>query len=217
MRVSIVCSSHEHPVYTRLNEWVEARRGQHEIDLVTNCTDLTIEHGDILFLISCYEIVPLEVRQRYKACLVIHASDLPQGRGWSPLVWQILEGRNDITVSLLEADEPVDSGAIWHKIQIHFEGHELCDEIYSVLFEAELKLMDYALDNLESAYPVPQKGEASYYPRRTPEDSCLDVQRSIADQFDLLRVADNKRYPAYFDFRGHRYQVIIRKTDDYAQ
>jgi methionyl-tRNA formyltransferase len=217
MRVSILCSSHEHPIYPRLQAWMEGWRGQHEIELVERCADLYREGGDILFRISCHEIIPPEIRQRYRACLVVHASDLPKGRGWSPLVWQILEGKNVITVSLLEAADAVDSGAIWHKVQIHFEGHELCDEIHAALFDAELKLMAFALENMELVHPVPQQGEASYYLRRTPEDSRLDIRRSIADQFDLLRIADNAHYPAFFDFRGHRYQIILNKADDHAQ
>lgn len=185
---------------------------RHDVRLVQRSRDLGEGGGDILFLISCHELILPTLRQRYRACLVVHASDLPRGRGWSPLVWQILEGKNTITVTLLEAADPVDSGAIWHQVQIHFEGHELCDEINAALFEAELSLMDFAVENFGTIEPRPQVGEPSYYRRRTPEDSRLDVNRSLAEQFDLLRVADEKRYPAFFEHRGHRYHVILKKA-----
>jgi len=167
----------------------------------------------MLFLISCHEIITAAVRSRYCATLVIHASDLPKGRGWSPWVWQILEGHNEIVVTLLEAEDTVDSGAIWHQMSVHFEGHELYDEIHAKLFDAELALMDYAVEHFGSIQPTPQTGSPTYYRRRTPEDSRLDVHRSIAEQFDLLRVADPERYPAFFDYRGHRYQVLLKKAD----
>jgi methionyl-tRNA formyltransferase len=131
------------------------------------------------------------------------------------LVWQILEGRDTVTVTLLEAEDAVDSGAVWQKMQIHFEGHELCDEIHAALFDAELALMDFAVENLDMIQPMPQTGEGSHYRRRTPEDSRLDVNRSIAEQFDLLRVADTDRYPAFFDYRGHRYQIQLKKADQH--
>jgi methionyl-tRNA formyltransferase len=214
MKISILCSSREHPVYRRLQAWMKLHQDQHVIELVERCAELNTEGGGILFLISCNEIVPAMVRRRYQASLVIHASDLPQGKGVSPLVWQILEGKNTITVTLLEAEDVVDSGAIWHKTRIQFEGHELCEDIHAALFDAELGLMDFALMNLETIHPVPQTGEASYYRRRTPEDSRLDVHRTIAEQFDLLRVADSARYPAFFDYRGRRYQVILKKVDE---
>ena len=31
--------------------------------------------------------------------IVVHASDLPKGRGFSPMSWQILEGKNKIKLS----------------------------------------------------------------------------------------------------------------------
>ena len=46
----------------------------------------------------------------HKNNLVIHASDLPQGKGWSPMPWQIAEGRNDIVFTLFEAVAGVDAG-----------------------------------------------------------------------------------------------------------
>ena len=45
--------------------------------------------------------------------------------------------------------------------------------------------------------------------RRTPGSIS---SRSIAEQFDLLRVADPQRFPAFFDLRGHRYLVRIEKA-----
>jgi len=49
-------------------------------------------------------------------------------------------------------------------------------------------------------------------PKRTPQHSQLDPHRSIAEQFDLLRVVDNDRYPAFMDFRGARYVIKIEKA-----
>jgi methionyl-tRNA formyltransferase len=142
----------------------------------------------------------------------VHASDLPKGRGWSPLVWQILEGHQDIAVTLLEAQDPVDSGVIWAKRWLHFAGHELYDEINAALFTAELELMDYALAHCDNIVPqVQDEARASWYRRRTPEDSRIDPQRPLFEQFDLLRVADPERYPAFFELRGQRYEISIRK------
>ncbi|EOB2070111.1 formyltransferase family protein [Campylobacter coli] len=45
--------------------------------------------------------------------IVIHASNLPQGKGWSPFFHQVIEGKNEITFSLFEADDKVDNGDIY--------------------------------------------------------------------------------------------------------
>lgn len=211
MRISVLCSDVNHPVYPRLRTWCDARRGTHDVELVHRVADLA--GGDLLFLVSCAEIVRRPVRERYRATLVIHASDLPQGRGWSPLVWQVSEGKNEIVVTLLEAEDAVDSGAIWHQVVLSLAGHELVDEIHDALFAAELTLMDFAVENLEQIEPRAQDGRSpTYYRRRTPEDSRVDPERSIAEQFDLLRIADPLRYPAFFDYRGQRYEIHLKKS-----
>jgi methionyl-tRNA formyltransferase len=211
MKVSILCSSTAHPVYPRLEQWVRSAAANHSVELVREKKHLT--GGELLFLISCHEIISAGDRQKYGVTLVIHASDLPEGRGWSPHIWQILEGKNRIVVSLIEAQEPVDSGAIWAQRDLVLEGHELSDEINERLFAIEIELMEHALEIAGSGTPVRQDDRPpSHYRRRTPEDSRLDPSRSIAEQFDLLRVADPQRFPAFFDLRGHRYLVRIEKA-----
>ena len=97
MKISILCSSKDHPVNTYLTEWVAEISICHEVDV---CRDQsTLLGGDLLFLISCTEVVQSHYRELYQKTLVIHASDLPQGKGWSPHIWQIIEGKTQIVVS----------------------------------------------------------------------------------------------------------------------
>jgi UDP-2,4-diacetamido-2,4,6-trideoxy-beta-L-altropyranose hydrolase len=206
--VDVLCSDLQHPIRSHLETWCSQHR---DAKLCAQASEL--RGGDFLFLISCQELIPAAVRARYRYCLVAHASDLPRGRGMSPHVWQIIEGRNELTVSLLEAAEPFDTGSIWTKQSFRLEGHELCDEINSALFARELALMDWALIHHDSVSPQAQAGVPSYFKRRTPEDSRLDPMKSIAEQFELLRIADPIRYPAFFDFRGYRYQISLSKRE----
>ena len=211
MKISVVCSDRQHPIQGKLRSWVEARRATHEVELVEKSSELS--GGAILFLISCHEMIRPAVRESYRKTLVIHASDLPQGRGWSPHIWSVLEGKSELTVSLLEAQEPVDSGPIWKKEKITLGGHELYDEINDMLFNCELRLMDFAVEHFDRVVPQQQDpGAATTYRRRKPEDSRIDLNRSLAEQFNLLRVADPERYPAFFEFQGHRYEVLLRKA-----
>lgn len=210
MKISIICSSVTHPIYPVLQEWQEKWSAQHAIEIVSSSK--SVSGGDILFLISCNEIIRQDVRAKYRFSLVIHASDLPQGRGWSPHIWQIIEGMNRITVTLLEAEDQVDSGSIWAQEKIMLHGHELYNEINELLFAAEARLMDFAVNNVDTTDPWSQrKEEATYYRKRTPEDSRIDPCRTIEEQFDLLRIADPERFPAFFDLRGQRYTIWITK------
>ena len=214
MKISILCSDPKHPVVPSLTEWSERYNSLgHKVSLLHDAS--TLADGNILFLISCSEIIHLETRQRFDSVLVIHASDLPKGRGWSPYIWSILEGETEITVSMLEASDPVDTGKIWFKEKFNLKGHELLDEINEKLFQAELILMDRAINEWDSVVPSVQSGEeVSYYPKRTPKDSKLNVDKTLAEQFELLRVVDSERFPAFFEYRGHKYILKIEKANE---
>ena len=213
MRISILCSSKNHPIYPYLERWEDKQSSAHQVDLLHNKEDLS--SGDILFLVSCNEIIKKELRKRFSFSLVIHASDLPDVKGWSPHIWQILEGKNEICVSLIEAEEPIDSGDIWKQEIIKVNEHELYDEINDLLFKVELKLMDFAVDNYKAINPVPQeKREGSYFRKRTPVDSEIDPNKTISEQFDLIRVSDPERFPAFFKLHGFTYEIAIKKVSN---
>lgn len=210
MKISILCSDSSHPIFSQLQNWASQHAGAHDVAVETRRKDLA--GGDVLFLVSCHELIPLSVRAKYAKTLVLHASDLPQGRGWSPHIWSVLENQSRIVVSLLEADDPPDTGAIWAKVGFDLEGHELYDEINAKLFDTELKLLDLAVRDFDRIQPTPQSETgASYHRRRLPEDSRIDINASIDQQFALLRVCDPLRYPAYFEKDGHTYEIVLRK------
>ena len=212
MNISILCSDENHPVVSYLLGWIRNMSSKgHLISLFFKESDLS--GGDILFLISCSQIIKSAERNKYKAVLVLHASDLPEGRGWSPHIWAILNSKNKITLSLIEATEPVDSGAIWMQTTFKLEGHELLNEINKKLFEAELYLMSQAVEKVGVIKPIQQIGNPGDWMRkRTTADSRIDPYKTIADQFNLLRVADPERYPTFFEYQGIKYLLKIEKA-----
>lgn len=214
LKISIICSDSKHPVNIVLNDWITINQTNYELELVENISNLR-EQGDFLFLVSCSEIVEKSVRERFTHTLILHASDLPHGRGWSPHIWEILNGAQYITLTLLEAEDSVDSGKIWIQERIPLSGNELLSEINVLLFTAEIKLIELALSQYANITPTRQPITigASYYPKRNPEDSRIDVNKPLESQFNLLRVCDNERYPAFFERDGYRYTLKIEKVD----
>ena len=213
MKIIILCGSKNHPIFPYIQKWVDDIPSEHTAELHTELDQII--GGDLLFAISFLNLIPLDVRLKFKHTLVIHASDLPFGKGWSPHIWQILSGQNDITVSLFEAADEIDGGDIWMKKILHLEGHELFDEINEKLFNIELELMNFARDNIGKISPVAQKKDNyDKYLRRNPQDSKLNPEKTIAEQFELMRVADSKRFPCFFNFRNHRYKLILEKIED---
>lgn len=177
--------------------------------------------SQVCFYFGYSRIVGNKIRSRHDINLVVHESDLPSGRGWSPLTWQVLQGAQKIMVTLFEAVDAVDSGVIYGQTIIELQGHELISDLRRHQAAATFKLCtEFILD-----YPAvlkkkrEQRGTPSYFQKRTPEDSQIDVNRSLADQFNLLRVCDNQRYPAWFDYAGARYAINISRIekDDYEK
>ncbi|GAA4364650.1 formyltransferase family protein [Kangiella marina] len=214
MKVTLLCSDLNHPVYQYLSAWKNANKDNYSISIVSKVSEIN-EPGDILFLISCSEIVKVQIRDMFSHTLVLHASDLPQGRGWSPHTWDVLSGKDELTLSLINAEDSVDTGDIWKKKHIKLKGSELYYEINTLLFEAEIELISWACKNVFTVEPTPQEdGETSYYRKRTPNDSEVDVNKSIKEQFNLLRVCDPNRYPAFFELNGQKYKLFIEKYDE---
>lgn len=200
---TILCTDPKHPIWPKLDLFA-ASHGMCLTHLPEKCTG-----GDFLFLVSCTQFIDRWIRGRYRHVLVIHESDLPNGRGWSPVAWQILEGRDRITVSLIEAADSIDTGDIWLQEDVYLPSHALADEISARLWAAKKRLIEKAM--FQPQFPRKQVGEASYYHRRTPQDSELDPHKTIAEQFNLIRICE-PRFPAFFDLHGFRYQVTVKKA-----
>mgnify|MGYP000489318743 CR=1 FL=1 len=158
------------------------------------------------------KIISKEKLSYHKNNIVIHPSALPKGKGCSPLTWQILEGRNKIPITLFEATEKVDSGDIYLQDYLYFQGNELLDELKKQQGEKTIKMVLHFIKQYPKIKKRKQKGKSTYYPRRKPEDSKLDINKTIKEQFNLLRVVDNERYPAFFRYRGRKYILKIYKN-----
>ena len=169
---------------------------------------------DFCFMLSYSKMVNKAQLSRSNHNLVVHESALPRGKGWSPLTWQILEGESRIPITLFEANERVDSGRIYLQRFLCYAGDELVDELRKRQGEVTIEMCLEFVHN----YPdilrrgIEQKGDESFYPRRGLEDSRLDVDKTIREQFNLLRVVDNEKYPAFFVVDGVKYYLKIYKA-----
>ena len=167
--------------------------------------------GDLCFYLSYGRIVDASTRVRYRNNLVVHASDLPKGRGWSPTSWLILEGADRIPVTLLEAVDAVDAGRIYLQEWLDLNGAELIDDWRRMLATATVNLSRSFVAEypsvLESARE--QSGVPTTYPRRRAKDSALDSNKTLAEQFNHLRIVDNDHYPAFFSYKGKEFVLKI--------
>ncbi|SFL25360.1 methionyl-tRNA formyltransferase [Pseudovibrio ascidiaceicola] len=211
LAIHLLCNNLEHPIIPHLQHWIKSNQCRHQVSLISSKEEA--KGGDILLLISCSDYISSKITSKYSKIFVIHASDLPKGRGWSPHVWTLLDGAEELTISLIEAHEKIDQGDIWAQEKIAIAPSDLFDEIDSKLFAAEIRLIEKAVRLIESGQKVGtrQIGEASYFPKRTPEDSEIDPSKPLSDTFNKIRLMDVNRYPAFFKLHDSEFIIEIKK------
>ena len=212
--ITLIISDPKHPINSSVRQWALDKKDGKRIETVQTISEAT--GGDLCFLLSCNEIVPKEFLKCYQHVLVVHASDLPEGRGWSPHIWQIVNGATEIVVSLLEAAEKVDSGDILKKTTKFIPKYFIYDDIIGAINKAHLELMDYAIDNYGNFNFAVQSSQVTptYFLKRSPEDSEINADLSIASQFDAIRVCDEKRFPCFFYLHGEKFKLILEKYNE---
>lgn len=184
----------------------------HNCNLIHSRSEIL--NGDIIFILGCKKILSKKYLSKNKYNIVVHESELPSGRGWSPVTWQILENKNIIPVTLFDATEEVDNGKIYFTDNIILNGDELIDEIREKQAYTKINLCIKFVKNINNLQVIDPKCSSSFYPKRTAKDSLIDINKSIKEQFNLLRVCDNNLYPAYFYYNNCKYILTIKKENE---
>ena len=173
---------------------------------------------DINIIFSYFRVINKKYLERSKFNLLPHESNLPQGKGMSPLTWQLLNKKNKIIFSLIEASEKMDAGKIYFKKKVHFKKDLLFKEIKLIQFNQNLKLIERFLTYFKENKIPPksklQTGRSTYYKLRTKKDSKIDINKSLKSQFNLLRLCDFENYPSFFYLNKKRYLIKIIKEND---
>jgi len=169
------------------------------------------EDYKIVFILSYFKIIEKKFLLKHKYNIVVHESDLPKGKGWAPLFWQILENKKKIPVVLFDASECIDDGNIYIKDYITLNGHELNNEIREKQAKKTIELCLKFINNYNNLKPKKQKGNITYYKKRKQNDSEIDINKTIKEQFNLFRISNNDRFPIFFYYKNHKYILKIYK------
>jgi len=201
-------------ILTSPNQWFCSFIEQLSVELggaqvFENHNDI-LEPYDVVFILSYHKIVDNFFLSKNKHNIVIHASDLPAGKGWGPLFWQVLEGKSKIIFSMFEATEGVDDGPIYMQQALLLNGLELNEELRYKQASIQIKMCKSFVENYSTfKHPQAQNGDESFYPKRNASDSELDINKTIKDQFNLLRIVNNEEYPAFFYINDKKYVIKI--------
>jgi len=178
-----------------------------EVDarLITKKSELTLQFldefkPDILFFPHWSFLIPEEIFSKYE-CVIFHMTDLPFGRGGSPLQNLIARGMTETKISAFRCEQGLDSGPIYMKRSLSLHGN--AEEIF-IRAGRTIESMMIALLQ-EKLVPQPQVGEPVVFQRRTPDEGDLSRLESIDQVYDYIRMLDADGYPpAYLEIGSMR-------------
>jgi methionyl-tRNA formyltransferase len=137
--------------------------------------------------------IPSAIFNAYR-CVIFHMTDLPFGRGGSPLQNLIVRGFSETVLTALQCAEDLDAGPIYLKRPLSLFG--TADEI--LLRAARLMTEMIATIVAENPVPRPQQGEPTHFVRRGPADGSIGELSDLERIFDCIRMLDGEGYPPAF-------------------
>jgi len=153
--------------------------------------------------------IPNKIFQNYN-CIVFHMTDLPYGRGGSPLQNLIVNGYKKTKISAIEVIEGIDEGPIYLKTNLSLKGS--AREIFTRSSDKIFKMICQIID--KNLIAIPQKGEPVLFKRRNPEQSNISKLDKLDLIYDYIRMLDCEGYPnAYLELNGLKYEFTNVKKN----
>lgn len=146
-----------------------------------------------IFLPHWSFIIPSDVFLNFE-CIVFHMTDLPYGRGGSPLQNLIIRGHKSTVISALKVAGGIDTGDIYLKRPLSLEGN--ATSIFTRAAVIIEKMIFTIID--QELVPIPQNGEITTFSRRKPSDSNIEKISDLNTIFDYIRMLDAPGYPKAF-------------------
>ena len=162
-----------------------------------------------IFFLHWSWIVPEEIVTEYE-CVCFHMTDVPYGRGGSPLQNLILAGATRTKLTALRMISVVDAGPVYGKEDLALDGSA------NDIFLRANRLAAGMISRIarEEPVPTPQVGEPTVFKRRRPEESRLPNTGTLSSLFDFIRMLDAPTYPRAFLENGHfRYEFSSAHLD----
>lgn len=143
-------------------------------------------------------IVPQAIVDTYE-CVCFHMTDVPYGRGGSPLQNLIVRGHSDTKITALRMVRELDAGPVYKKMPLSLEG-----SARTIFQRASEIVLDIIRELAETqSEPVPQSGPVTSFVRRKPHESRLPDGASVDRVYDHIRMLDAEGYPRAFLDYGH--------------
>jgi len=188
---------------------------EHEIVRVREREELSPEllaplAPEYVFLPHWSWLVPPAVHERH-ACVIFHMTDLPYGRGGSPLQNLVVRGHRETMMTALRCVAEMDAGPVYLKRPLSLDG-----TAEQILVRASTLIGEMIVEIVaRRPEPLPQRGEPVLFKRRRPQDGSLLGIADPAQAYDWIRMLDADGYPrAFLDAGALRLEFEEARLDD---
>lgn len=170
------------------NEWIKI-----DVKNDFNYDSLLKIKPNKIFIPHWSYIIPEKIYNNFE-CIVFHMTDLPYGRGGSPLQNLIIRGRKYTKISAIKVVKELDAGPIFLKKELELFGtaEEIFFRANSIVESMILEIIDNDLQ------PREQEGEVVLFKRRKSKDSDIGHLKELKEVYDYIRMLDAEGYPKAF-------------------
>jgi methionyl-tRNA formyltransferase len=164
-----------------------------------------------IFFLHWSWIIPSQIIDTFE-CINFHLTDLPYGRGGSPLQNLIMNGvREHTKLTAHRMVEEIDAGPLYLQRDLSLEG-----SAQEILIRQSDLAAHMIKDIIETEpVPVPQKGDIVVFDRRTPDMSEVPELDSAEKLYDFIRMLDAEGYPRAFIQQGNfRYEFSNAQLEE---
>lgn len=173
------------------------------------------QNPDLIIVIGWYFNLPNSIINYPKLGTIgIHASLLPKYRGNAPLVWAMINGEKESGVTLFYFEKGIDKGDIIKQKSFSIGDDENISDILNKAKLASIEVLNESIPQIKEGTSnriVQDESQASYYPRRTPDDGLIDWNMEPLMIKNFIR-AQTKPYPGAFTIINNK-KVIIWDAD----
>lgn len=167
--------------------------------LINNNNELTYEklqeiNPEYIFFPHWSYVIPANIYENFN-CIIFHMTDLPFGRGGSPLQNLIARSIYSTKISAIKCVQELDAGDVYLKKDFDIS----CGSAKELYIEAGY-IIKKMINEIILTKPKPQKqiGTVIEFKRRKPKDSNIEELKNTVEIFDYIRMLDAPGYPKAF-------------------
>jgi methionyl-tRNA formyltransferase len=155
-----------------------------------------------IFFIHWSWKVPIEIVNDWE-CVCFHMTNVPYGRGGSPLQNLIVRGHSETRLTALRMVEEFDAGPVYFQRDLSLEGS--AEEIYIRGAELAGEMIQDLITN--DIVPSSQEGTPTIFKRRKPNESEIPLCGTLKEMYNFIRMLDAEGYPkSYLSYKGFRFE-----------